>query len=78
MPEQHIMAFDAGGTAIKAALYDERGVERAAATIGMAPCIQLPAVSSAIPSDVGLRLRRRAQGSVLLWCRARPRSPPLA
>ena len=38
----HIMAFDAGGTAIKAALYDERGVERAVATIGMAPLHPAP------------------------------------
>jgi len=37
MPKQHIIAFDAGGSAIKAALYDERGIECAAAGVGMAP-----------------------------------------
>jgi L-xylulokinase len=42
MPEQHIIAFDAGGTAVKAALYDERGVERAAAAVGMAPLHPAP------------------------------------
>ena len=42
MPEQHIIAFDAGGTAVKAALYDECGVERAAAAVGMAPLHPVP------------------------------------
>ena len=36
------MAFDAGGTAIKAALYDERGIERSVATMGMAPLHPAP------------------------------------
>jgi L-xylulokinase len=42
MPERHIIAFDAGGTAVKAALYDECGVERAAAAVGMAPLHPAP------------------------------------
>ena len=42
MPGQHIIAFDAGGTAIKAALYDERGFERAVAAVGMAPLHPAP------------------------------------
>lgn len=42
MPEQHIIAFDAGGSAVKAALYDERGAERAVATVGMAPLHPAP------------------------------------
>jgi L-xylulokinase len=42
MPEQHIIAFDAGGSAIKAALYDVRGVERAVAAVGMAPLHPAP------------------------------------
>ena len=37
MTERCIIAFDAGGSAIKAALYDERGLERAAAAVGMPP-----------------------------------------
>ena len=42
MPKHHIIAFDAGGTAVKAALYDERGVERAVAAVGMAPLHPAP------------------------------------
>ncbi len=42
MSEQHIIAFDAGGTAVKAAIYDERGIERAVAAIGMAPLHPAP------------------------------------
>ena len=37
MTERCIIAFDAGGSAIKAALYDERGLELAAAAVGMPP-----------------------------------------
>ena len=37
MTKRCIIAFDAGGSAIKAALYDERGLERAAAAVGMPP-----------------------------------------
>jgi L-xylulokinase len=42
MPERHVIAFDAGGTAVKAALYDERGVERAVAAVGMPPLHPAP------------------------------------
>jgi len=42
MAERHIIAFDAGGTAVKAALYDERGVERAVAAVGIAPLHPAP------------------------------------
>ncbi len=37
MTERHIIAFDAGGTAIKTALYDERGRECAVASAAMTP-----------------------------------------
>ena len=37
MTERHIIALDAGGTAIKAALYDERGRECAVASAAMTP-----------------------------------------
>jgi L-xylulokinase len=37
MTERCIIAFDAGGSAVKAALYDERGAERAVAAVGMPP-----------------------------------------
>jgi L-xylulokinase len=40
--KRHIIAFDAGGTAVKAAIYDERGMERAAAAAGMAPLHPAP------------------------------------
>jgi len=42
MSERNIIAFDAGGSAVKAALYDERGAERAAAAVGMAPLHPAP------------------------------------
>ena len=42
MSERHVIAFDAGGTAVKAALYDERGVERAVAAVGMPPLHPAP------------------------------------
>ncbi len=42
MTEPCVIAFDAGGTAIKAALYDGRGVERAVAAVGMAPLHPAP------------------------------------
>ena len=42
MSERHIIAFDAGGTAVKAALYDACGVERAVAAVGMAPLHPAP------------------------------------
>src|SRR5208337_3321798 len=42
MAEPHVIAFDAGGTAVKAALYDERGAERAVAAVGMAPLHPAP------------------------------------
>ena len=40
--KRHIIAFDAGGTAVKAAIYDECGMERAAAAVGMAPLHPAP------------------------------------
>ena len=42
MSQRRIMAFDAGGTAVKAALYDERGEELAVAGATMAPLIPAP------------------------------------
>ncbi|HEY5205773.1 MAG TPA: FGGY-family carbohydrate kinase [Roseiarcus sp.] len=42
MSRWNIIAFDAGGTAIKAALYDECGVERAVARVTMAPLHPAP------------------------------------
>ena len=42
MSKRHVIAFDAGGTAVKAALYDERGRERAAAAVGMSPLHPAP------------------------------------
>jgi len=42
MSHQHIIAFDAGGTAVKAALYDERGAELAVAGATMAPMHPAP------------------------------------
>jgi len=39
---RHIIAFDAGGTAIKAAVYDERGAERSVATRAMPPLHPVP------------------------------------
>ena len=42
MAERHVIAFDAGGTAVKAALYDARGAERAVAAVGMAPLHPAP------------------------------------
>ncbi len=42
MSERHVIAFDAGGTAVKAAMYDERGMERAVAAVGMAPLHPAP------------------------------------
>src|SRR5271165_3282047 len=42
MTERHIIAFDAGGTAIKAALYDEHGRERAVASAAMTPLRPAP------------------------------------
>ena len=42
MGEPHVIAFDAGGSAVKAALYDARGAERAVAAVGMAPLHPAP------------------------------------
>jgi L-xylulokinase len=42
MSRWNIIAFDAGGTAIKAALYDERGVERSVARVTMVPLHPAP------------------------------------
>ncbi|MGA9848651.1 MAG: FGGY-family carbohydrate kinase [Roseiarcus sp.] len=42
MTKRHIIAFDAGGTAVKAALYDERGRECAVASAAMAPLHPAP------------------------------------
>jgi L-xylulokinase len=42
MSKRHIIAFDAGGTAVKAALYDERGEELAVAGATMAPLHPAP------------------------------------
>ena len=42
MTKRHIIAFDAGGTAVKAALYDEHGVEHAVAAVGMPPLHPAP------------------------------------
>jgi L-xylulokinase len=42
MSKWHVIAFDAGGTAVKAAIYDERGNERAVAAVGMAPLHPAP------------------------------------
>ena len=38
----HIIAFDTGGTAVKAALYDESGRECAVASVTMAPLHPAP------------------------------------
>ncbi len=38
----HIIGFDAGGTAVKAAIYDERGDERAVASFTLAPLHPAP------------------------------------
>ena len=42
MAERCIIAFDAGGSAVKAALYNERGAERAVAAVGMPPVHAAP------------------------------------
>ena len=42
MTRRHIIAFDAGGTAVKAALYDEGGRECAVAAAAMAPLHPAP------------------------------------
>ena len=42
MTKHHIIAFDAGGTAVKAALYDESGRECAVASVTMAPLHPAP------------------------------------
>ena len=42
MSPKHIIAFDAGGTAVKAAVYDERGRELAVAGAVMAPLHPAP------------------------------------
>ncbi len=42
MTRRHIIAFDAGGTAVKAALYDERGRECAVASAALAPLHPAP------------------------------------
>ncbi len=42
MTKRHIIAFDAGGTAVKAALYDEEGRECAVAAAAMAPLHPAP------------------------------------
>jgi L-xylulokinase len=42
MTKRHIIAFDAGGTAVKAALYDEEGRECAVAAVAMAPLHPAP------------------------------------
>jgi len=42
MAKRHIIAFDAGGTAVKAAVYDERGAELAVAGATMAPLHPAP------------------------------------
>src|SRR5271165_1088406 len=42
MAEPHLIAFDAGGTAVKAALYDAHGAERAVAAVGMPPLHPAP------------------------------------
>jgi L-xylulokinase len=39
MSERHVIAFDAGGSAVKAALYDACGAERAVAAVGWRRCI---------------------------------------
>jgi L-xylulokinase len=42
MTQRNVIAFDAGGTAVKAALYDERGAELAVAGATMAPLHPAP------------------------------------
>ena len=42
MTKRHIIAFDAGGTAVKAALYDEGGRECAVAAAAMTPLHPAP------------------------------------
>ena len=42
MAERFIIAFDAGGSAVKAALYNEHGAERAVAAVGMPPLHPAP------------------------------------
>ncbi|HTR14010.1 MAG TPA: FGGY family carbohydrate kinase, partial [Roseiarcus sp.] len=42
MSARHIIAFDAGGTAVKAAIYDARGCELAVATRAMPPLHPAP------------------------------------
>ncbi len=61
MAEPHVIAFDAGGSAVKAALYDARGAERAVAAVGMAPLAPGSRLSRARSrGHVGRRLRRFA------------------
>ncbi len=42
MADPYVIAFDAGGSAVKAALFDARGAERAVAAVGMAPLHPAP------------------------------------
>ena len=63
MSSRHIIAFDAGGTAVKAAIYDERGEELAVAGAVMAPLHPAPGCLERDPaSDVVGDLRSLAQG----------------
>ena len=70
MTNRHIIAFDAGGTAVKAAIYDERGEELAVAAAKSRRCIRRRAVSNATPRRCG---RRSAACRGALW--RRPASP---
>ena len=55
MSQRHIIAFDAGGTAVKAALYDERGEELAVAGAVMAPLHPAPGCLERDPKRCGRR-----------------------
>ena len=79
MAKAHVIAFDAGGTAVKAALYDERGAERAVAAVGMPPlhpapgCLERdPEAMWAAVCDVARKVARRFGRRAVVDRRRRP------
>ena len=75
MTERCIIAFDAGGSAIKAALYDERGLERAAAAVGMPPLHPRPGFLERDPEAMWARSATSHARSSPTLRSIRPRSP---
>jgi L-xylulokinase len=61
MSKRHIIAFDAGGTAVKAALYDERGEELAVAGATMAPLHPAPGCLERDPAAMWAAICRVAR-----------------